>query len=261
MKVKIVIVAFILAALPACSDETSWTTPSGLQVTEVEHGDGSIAKKGDVMSILYTASFKDGRVFDSQQDAEAPYRFRVGMKQLLPGFDEGVATMRAGARRELLLPPEIAYGQEGLAGTVPPDSWIKIDVKVLKIEPSPPPPEPWNEVGYEITTLSSGLQYIDFVVGDGKSPTPDSSVGIHFSAFLDDGTLFDSTVTRGQPIEFKLSESPLIEGLRQGLMTMREGGSRKLIIPPFLAYGEKGFKDIVPPNATLIYDVELIVVQ
>ena len=130
MRWKLLVMACVIAALPACNDKTSWTTPSGLQVTESEHGDGPVAKKGDIMSILYTASFKDGRVFDSQQDPDSPYRFRVGLKQLLPGFDEGVATMRAGAKRTLLLPPEIAYGKEGLPGTVPPDD-VVLDVRLM----------------------------------------------------------------------------------------------------------------------------------
>lgn len=258
-----VLVPFVLlASASACGKrENKWTTPSGLQIIEVTEGEGTLPRPGDLLSVLYTAWYVDGEQFDSYQDRSAPYKFRLGKKQILPGFDEGVATMRVGGKRILILPPELAFGSEERPGTVPANAWVRLEVEVVDIEPGPQPPVPWNEAGLEIVVTGTGLQYIDFVVGEGASPTPESKVTVHYSGFFDDGTAFDSTYFSGIPITFSLSEGELIPGWLQGLMSMRVGGSRKLIIPPFLGYGETGYRDKIPPNATLIYDIELLAVK
>ena len=112
----------------------------------------------------------------------------------------------------------------------------------------------WNEAGMEFYTTESGLQFVDFLTGEGEFPELGSTVIVHYSGYLDDATLFDSSYLRGRPVEFVLTEGQLIRGFVEGLLTMRAGGMRKLVIPPFLGYGEDGFGKKVPPNATLIYD-------
>jgi peptidylprolyl isomerase len=243
-----------------CDRHPEWTTPSGLQITEIAEGEGSLGKKGDIMFIVYTASYVGGDQFDSYQDRSEPYRFRLGFEQVLPGLEEGVATMRPGGRRILILPPELAFGKEG-QGMVPADTWVKFDVGLVKIEPGPVPPTPWSDVGYEIVVTETGLQYIDYVIGDGESPTRNSEIIVHYSGFLDDGTVFDSSYFGGAPVRFSLKGGELIPGWIEGIATMREGGQRKLIIPPYLAYGEVGYRKSIPPNATLTYDIWLLSVR
>jgi peptidylprolyl isomerase len=102
---------------------------------------------------------------------------------------------------------------------------------------------------------------VDFAIGEGESPTRQGEVTVHYSGFLDNGALFDSSYFGGGPIRFSLAGGELIPGWIEGLLTMKAGGLRKLIVPPHLAYGEKGFADKVPPNATLVYDIELIAVR
>ena len=108
----------------------------------------------------------------------------------------------------------------------------------------------------EITT-ASGLKYSDYTVGSGPSPTAGKKVRVHYTGTLADGTKFDSSVDRQQPFEFVIGVGQVIKGWDEGVMTMKPGGRRKLIIPPNLGYGASGSGKI-PPNSTLYFDVELL---
>lgn len=257
----LVLFSVCLAAIFGCSRHTSWTTPSGLQVTEIREGTGPVAKPGEIISLHYTAWYLDGDQFDTTRNLEGPLKFMVGKTGLLPGLEEGIETMRKGGKRVFILPPKLAFGEEGRPGVVPPETWVKFEVELVDIEPGPPRLRPWDEGGREIVDTKSGLQIVDFEVGDGDFPELGQTVVIDYSGYLDDGTCFDSTLYRGQPVEFVLDPDRLIPGMVEGLLSMRVGGKRKLIIPPFLGYGEKGFGKDVPPNATLIYDVQLYEVK
>jgi len=110
-----------------------------------------------------------------------------------------------------------------------------------------------------VKTTASGLQYIVTKEGTGKQPKADSIVKVHYTGKLLDGKVFDSSVKRGEPIEFQLNQ--VIPGWTEGLQLMKEGEKATFFIPANLAYGEQGVPGTIPPNSTLIFDVELIKVK
>jgi peptidylprolyl isomerase len=109
-----------------------------------------------------------------------------------------------------------------------------------------------------MVTTDSGLQYEDLKVGDGASPQKGQTVVVHYTGTLEDGTKFDSSRDRGQPFSFKIGVGQVIKGWDEGVGSMKIGGERKLIIPSDLGYGSRGAGGVIPPNATLIFDVELL---
>ena len=110
----------------------------------------------------------------------------------------------------------------------------------------------------KIVTTASGLKYVDQVVGKGPSPVSGKRVKVHYTGTLENGKKFDSSVDRKQPFEFVIGMGNVIKGWDEGVMTMKVGGKRKLIIPASLGYGARGAGGIIPPNATLLFDVELL---
>ncbi len=113
----------------------------------------------------------------------------------------------------------------------------------------------------KMVTTPSGLAYEDIVVGTGPSPKVGKLVKVHYTGTLQDGTKFDSSRDRGQPFEFTIGVGQVIPGWDEGLMGMKVGGRRRLVIPPQLGYGAAGAGGVIPPNATLLFDVELLDAQ
>ncbi len=115
--------------------------------------------------------------------------------------------------------------------------------------------------GGKMITTSSGLRYEDQVVGTGASPKPGQSVTVHYTGPLETGKKFDSSRDRNDPFTFTSGRGEVIKGWDEGVAGMKVGGKRQLRIPPDLAYGSRGAGGVIPPNATLIFDVELLGVK
>ena len=114
--------------------------------------------------------------------------------------------------------------------------------------------------GTEVTS-PSGLKYVDEVVGTGEMPRAGQTITVHYTGTLADGTKFDSSRDSNQPLSRPIGVGLLIKGWDEGIMSMRVGGRRKLIVPPSLGYGPSGNPPDIPPNATLYFDVELLGVK
>lgn len=105
---------------------------------------------------------------------------------------------------------------------------------------------------------ASGLEYVEVVAGTGAQAQAGNIVRVHYTGKFQDGKVFDSSIPRGEPLEFPLGKGRVIKGWDEGIALMKVGGKAVLTIPPQLAYGERGAGGVIPPNATLVFDVELV---
>jgi peptidylprolyl isomerase len=129
---------------------------------------------------------------------------------------------------------------------------------------TPTSPNPGSGGGSDsifTTTTPSGLQYKDLVVGTGEEARAGAAAVVHYTGWLMDGTKFDSSLERGVPFEFVIGRGQVIKGWEEGVGSMRVGSKRELVIPPDLAYGDRGAANIIPPGATLRFEVELIAIR
>ena len=196
---------------------------------------------------------EDGTVFDSSVERGKTITF--GLNQVIKGWTEGLQLMPIGSKFKFTIPPELGYGNRDM-GSIPPNSILIFEVELFDIK------KPFVDSDFSIPAeevlLESGLRFLEHVNGDGELTKAGNIVIVHYSGFLSDGTKFDSSHDRGQPFNFILGENRVIKGWEEGLLNMKKGAKRTLIIPPELAYGAKGAGGVIPPNATLVFEVELV---
>ena len=116
------------------NDKPTIQNDAGLIIEELEQGSGSQAKSGDTVEVHYTGKLTDGTKFDSSLDRNRPYQFTLGAGQVIAGWEQGVAGMQVGGKRRLTIPPELAYGGQGIEGIIPPDATLVFEVELLGIK-------------------------------------------------------------------------------------------------------------------------------
>ena len=238
------------------------TTPSGLQIEDTLVGDGAEARSGHDVTVHYTGwLYKDGvkdKKFDSSKDRGDPFRFELDGGMVIRGWDEGVQGMKIGGARTLIIPSELGYGARGAGSDIPPGATLIFDVELLALSGGT------EAVELALTETASGLQYEDTTVGDGAVATAGQRVTVHYTGWLfkdgGRGKKFDSSKDRGDPFRFKLAGGEVIKGWDEGVQGMQVGGTRMLVIPAALGYGARGAGGVIPPNATLLFEVDLLAV-
>ncbi|MEX0929456.1 MAG: FKBP-type peptidyl-prolyl cis-trans isomerase [Balneolales bacterium] len=239
--------------------ETSIITSEGLEIIDTERGEGPEVEVADYLTIHFTGYLESGEEFESSYNQNQPVTIQAGMGQLpIRGWDEGIIGMRVGGKRTLVIPPNLAFGDEGIQGLIPGGEDIRMEVELISIST---PPEPWGYNENDIQSKESGLQYVINEEGNGETPESGEMVSVHYAGFLEDGTLFDSSYLRDEPLDFPVGVGQVIPGWDEGLMDMKVGEKRTLIIPSELGYGERGAGETIPPNATLVFDVELLGIE
>jgi len=238
-------------------------TASGLKVKITEKGTGKQVMKGDKVTAHYTGTLLDGKKFDSSKDRNQPFSFKVGTGQVIPGWDEGFQLLKIGDKATFTIPSNLGYGANGAGGIIPPNATLLFDVEVLDavVGPTPKAAVPFDVTGLDTIKMQSGLRFFKVESGTGIKAQQGKYVSVHYTGYLMDGTKFDSSVERGEPIEFQLGKGMVIKGWEEGIELMHVGDKMRFIIPSELAYGEKGAPGAIPANATLIFDCELVDVQ
>jgi len=263
---------FLVACGPASSEATATisaetepnnevapvdTTNAEFDIEVLVPGEGDLPQDGEVVTLHYIGYLVDGTEFDNSYTRNEPVTFAIGRGMVIPGWEQAVLAMNVGEKARVTIPPELAFGAEGVSGVIPPNAILIMEVELLAINPgSPDAPTEVDEA--DIVTTESGLQYVDLVVGDGAAAQAGGIVSLHYTGWLADGTKFDSSIDRGSPINLVLGQGQVIAGWDEGIASMNVGGRRQLIIPPELGYGETGYQGVIPANATLIFDVELL---
>lgn len=238
----------------------STKTASGLEIIEVVAGSGESPKPGELVSVHYTGTLTNGVVFDSSYMRGQPISFPLGQGAVIPGWDEGIGQLKVGSKARLIIPPELGYGAGGAGGVIPPNATLVFDVELVGISAGAPA-APSAVTPSDYVTTTSGLKYYDFVVGTGVAPQAGQMVSVHYTGWLEDGKKFDSSLDRGQPFQFVIGQGQVIKGWDEGVLSMQVGGKRQLVIPAELGYGASGYPPVIPPNATLTFEVELLGVQ
>jgi peptidylprolyl isomerase len=239
-------------------------TQAGNFIQVDAEGTGESAVDGDAIHILYTGWLTDGTKFDSSFNSDPPRSFPIVMGQpgAISGFLEATSGMKMGEKRTVVMPPEQGYGAQGTPdGPIPPNAHLIFQVEAQRIEKSGDPRDvEFNpELGIDLDAMTmseTGLYWTTTQEGAGQPAVPGDSMGIHYTGKLADGTVFDSSVDR-EALPMILEETALIAGWTEGVTGMVLGEKRLLVIPPALGYGFPGRQGAIPPNATLIFEVEL----
>jgi len=235
------------------------TTESGLKYAILKPGTGPGVAKDQLVSVHYTGWLEDGNEFDSSRKRKDPFEIVVGKGLVIKGWDEGLLGMKTGELRQLIIPPALAYGAKGVGGVIPANATLTFEVEVLELGPiMEVPAAPAKVDPKSVKTTKSGLHYAVLSEGKGPGAKKGQNVLLYYTGWLKDGTRFDTTVDRGMPLPLTVGQPGIMPGFSEGLEGMKVGEKRQLVIPPGLAYGEKGAPPTIPPNATLTFELMLI---
>lgn len=242
-----------------------------------------MAADGFRVKVDYVGKLEDGTVFDSSEGRQ-PITFTIGAGRMIPGFDKGVRGMKVGETKQLRLEPQDAYGEHDSRGVreVPLDR-LPDDVKVgdalrtpqggkavvTKIDDKTVTLDLNHELAGKTLNFSVTLVSCEpapqvvvktIKTGDGKTfPKEGDQLTMHYTGTLAaSGEKFDSSVDRGEPFSFQIGVGQVIQGWDQGVMKMSLGEKATLHIPAELGYGERGAGGVIPPNADLVFEVELL---
>jgi len=236
------------------------TTPEGLIIETIKEGSDKTALKGMKVTIHYTGWLENGKKLDSSRDRDQAFSFPLGEGRVIKGWEKGIEGMKVGEIRRLTIPPDLAYGADGHKNMVPPDSTLIFDMEVIDVEEIKKGPEAPPEITPLKTWEKRGVRIELIREGSGTEVAQNKKTCyVHYTGWLaETGKKFDSSIDRGKPFSFLMGFGRVIEGWDIGITGMKVGEIRRLIIPANHAYGKKGAGKAIPPNATLIFDVELV---
>jgi FKBP-type peptidyl-prolyl cis-trans isomerase len=252
---RVFLVGVIGAALAAC--ESKFTEhPNGLRMRDLESGDSDLppAKAGDLLVVHYTGTTPVGGqdiLFYNSYERGSPVALPMLEGRVIKGFELGLAGMRPGGTRELIVPPELGYGSEGAGGVIPPDATLHFKVELVEIKTLPTA----FKHG-ELTAHPAGFEYAILDAGQGTQPVPGDYVRLNFSRFSNSGKLIDSSRMYGVPYEFHLGQKNIPASINAVALKLKPGGRATIRVPYRLLSTVE--RQGIPPREAVRYDIEFI---
>ncbi|MFT5779973.1 MAG: FKBP-type peptidyl-prolyl cis-trans isomerase FkpA [Crocinitomicaceae bacterium] len=238
---------------------------SGIWCVTTQEGEGETPSVKASVTAHYSGRLLDGKKFDSSYDRDQP--FTTTLNQVIVGWKKAIPTLKKGGKATFYIPSALAYGEQGTGPIITANSVLVFDIELVDFQEPMNPKEQAtadaeliqdflakNKIEAEQDT--SGIWYTITEPGTGGNPTLTSKVKTHYKGMLLNGTVFDSSYDRGQPAEFGLNQ--VISGWKIAIPKLQKGGKGTFYIPSGLAYGPTGTGNAIPPNAVLIFDVELL---
>ena len=254
----------VIADLKKTTEAEVVTSDSGLRYLITKAGEGEAPAKGDRLTVHVLFKLPDGKVIDDTHKSKEPLKLAVGGDLRLKGLKEGLAGMKDGEKRTLIVPAKLGFGEFGLGDQVPPNTTLIFELELVEVQSDKKAIEKIiadlkkAHPKAELVTTKSGLQYVVTKAGAGEKVGNGKKIKAHYTGKLLDGKVFDSSVKRGVPFEFTVGKGEVIKGWDEALSDMKKGEKRTLIIPSDLAYGPNGRPPAIPPAATLVFEVELV---
>lgn len=230
-------------------------TQSGLQYRIVKQGKGAFPQKGDKVWVHYVGRLNNDSVFSSSLES-GPLDITLGLGQIIKGWEEALRLIKPGGAMELIVPPDLAYGDIG-GPNVPANATLFFELALMQVNKGIDV-KPFDIEGKSVKQGKKKLQYIEVVKGEGPMAKSEDNAYVHYTGYLPDGKIFDSSYKKGEPVRISVGMNQVFEGWDMGLHFMQKGSKFRFIIPSKLAYGKKGFGTMVPPNTTITLDVEMV---
>lgn len=241
---------------------TEWiseeTRDNGLVVRIVEEGDPDAEPlpEGSVVTLHTLGVLEDGTRFDSSFEQGAP--IKLPMEFTIEGWREGMVGMLPGETRQIVIPPALAFGEEGRPPVVPPNATLTFEIELVSWEP---PREFATEFAGEPTELEEGITIRDVAVGAGPEATAGQQAFVYMMAKLPGGEVVANTFATDDLQPIPLDGQPPLPGLRKAIVGMKVGGVRRIELSAEQGFGEAGNPPMVPPGSSLVFEIELAAVQ
>lgn len=219
--------------------------PNGLKIIDVKDGSGDPLSDGDSVEIQYTGWLKEspGTPFDSSLASGRSLKVMLGKGDVVQGLEMGMEGMKPGGTRRIFIPSHLGFRERGRGRDIPPNADLVYQVEVVKV----------LERAREVKTT-------DLKEGSGPAVKKGDRVSVHYTGWLTDGTKFDSSLDKGEPFSLTVGAGGVIKGWDKGLLGAKAGGKRRLEIPAALGYGARGSPGGIPPNADLVFEIEVLTV-
>ena len=223
-----------------------WNGEKGLRIEWEVKSDQPQLKYGDVVMVNYTARVARGEVYDSNSEIGHPIPLKIGIGQLIEGWEKGMLQMHPGDKGRILIPSKLAYGETGLGNIVPINADIIVNLEITKkIKP---------------IELEEGVKVYKYEsVDGGKYPVKNQMITFNYFAFRSNNKpgMYDNSYEKGNPFTFRFKNDNLIDGLHIGFSKLKAGEKAFIDIPAAAAYGKAGIVDLVPKNTNIVYDVRV----